>query len=114
MRRLILAATLALALPAHAEFFTGNQLPQAGDSGKATDFGGCIGCVTGGADTLNTAAFCPPARITRGQVRDLVVKYLRDRPEDRNYTADRIIRHVLQGTWPCQQTDQPAANRPSH
>lgn len=108
---LILAAWCAVAQP--FEFMDGNKLLEQCQSRSPTDWGDCIGYISGVHDALVTISFCTPSGVTRGQVRDVVVAALVGAPQIRHYSADRIVTGALRSAWPCPQTEQPAARRPT-
>ena len=98
---------------------TGNTLLEHCESGDKQDgdlqinamkAGLCFGYIEGAADILafDAAAFpnrrleCTPKEVTRGQERDVVVKYLRDHPEERHESAALLVLHALTTAFPCK------------
>jgi Ssp1 endopeptidase immunity protein Rap1a len=89
------------------EFMDGNKLWELCSSNPLDS--GCGGYVEGVADAMSAnlpsgvAGFhaCLPADQTIQQVADVVKRYLRDRPEDRGYTAASIVAKALQQAFPC-------------
>lgn len=104
MKKLLLAAiiTIALSSPARAEFHTGNSLLSLCNSMEITDRFDCLGYTTGVSDAAQWRHFCPPEGITRGQIRDIIVAYLRQNPDVRHKTADILAAIALARVWPCQ------------
>lgn len=47
------------------------------------------------------AAICPPETATSGQIRDVVVKSLRDDPAERHKSADFLVVKSLLAAFPC-------------
>jgi hypothetical protein len=104
MRKLSLLAILLLTLTTSqgvadtGSFVGGNDLYEACRSDYSGDFGKCIGYVQGIADAAATLAnsgdakclFAIPRGVTAGQIRDVVVKWLTDHPQDRHYTASSL------------------------
>lgn len=67
----------------------------------------CIGYTTGVADTLGSGplydfAACLPDRVSKGQIRDIVVKYLQDNPQERHYAAVGLTAKALSLAFPCR------------
>jgi hypothetical protein len=67
----------------------------------------CLSYIASAVDSYS-AVFCPaPANSTRGQARDIVMKYLRDHPQSRNGSTIGVVWLALSEAWPCQ-FDKPA------
>lgn len=107
MKYLLCTASLAclLAAPAHAQRVskvTGNSLL---GLCSATDVKGCDAYVSGVADALaeagETRAACIPASVTTQQLRDVVIKALRDQPQNREMPGGRLTVHAFEKAWPC-------------
>jgi hypothetical protein len=45
---------------------------------------------------------CVPTHVTAGQVRDIVVRYLKAHPQDRHLTASGEVIMALKEVWPCK------------
>ena len=54
-------------------------------------------------ETTNVTAklHCFPSGVTRLQIRDVIVRYLQNHPEQRHRGAAGLIRDALQEAWPC-------------
>lgn len=50
---------------------------------------------------LSPGKFCLPTNSTRGQVKDVVVKYLQDNPKYRDAPASYLILKAIKQAWPC-------------
>jgi hypothetical protein len=85
---------------------TDEQLP--------ANFGLCIGVIqgilmganlAGSADCPVTASshWCIPPEATVGQVRDVVVKALREHPETRHNPSSILVANAVIAAWPCPQ-----------
>lgn len=119
MKKLILIAAL-MAGPASAEnlrllWMDGNELHElcseaSGQYGKGVCMGYVVGVLDGnnmhsdisasnseGAYTICTALTAP-----RGQVRDVVKKYLTDNPGIRHYNAAIIVMEAITEAFPCE------------
>ncbi|WP_340099020.1 Rap1a/Tai family immunity protein [Sinorhizobium fredii] len=117
MNKLMLAAaaaTLAAATPAAASdyfyFENGNKLLRACD-GDAYAKGFCLGYVTGISDALNgfrqvnNLPRCTERMVTTGQARDVVLKYLKDHPEQRHRPAAGLaMTAIVEGFCPSTAT----------
>lgn len=71
--------------------------------------GVCIGYISGASDALQMLDsdkeakryICTPAGVTRGQIRDVVIKYLTDHPQSRQNPAEALIFVALAEAFPC-------------
>lgn len=95
MRVFLLASVLVLATPAQAQWLTGNDLHD-WCSKPALEFG-CLGYVMG---SLDQASWKIPPNATRGQVKDVVKKYLIDNPEQRDLPASFLVSLAVLKAWP--------------
>jgi hypothetical protein len=123
LRETSVAVVIALVLPRQAnaqQLLTGNDLYKQCQSSPATPaYGQCVGYIQGVTDTM--AGEADLARIKQGktlyqgfyshywcippvgsQINDLVIKYLRDHPADRNSGAYGLVSIALTQAWPCQ------------
>jgi hypothetical protein len=67
-----------------------------------TELGYCAGYVAGIADALvRTGHACVPAEVTVQQAVDVVMTYLRNHPEQRQYPAWYVGRTALGLRFPC-------------
>jgi hypothetical protein len=63
----------------------------------------CRAYISGMTDAFNWDRFvCNPKHTTEGQVRDVVLNYLRDHPETRHYSAPSLARQALSQAFPCK------------
>ena len=63
----------------------------------------CLGYIAGMADALEIAKlWCPPEGVTVGQTVDIVMKYLREHPEERHLTASGEGGLALAIAFPCK------------
>lgn len=116
-----LVATLWHCLPTSAGFFSGNDLYEiCRDNGART--ANCIHYVTGAVDqllllkqtpthdgksTVLTASgpqcgFYLPDGVTNSQLTDVVVKYLSDHPETRQWDASMLVWNAIHDAFPCR------------
>ena len=100
MLRFVLMTTLSLTMTATAEMFNGNQMWEMCQS-RAVGF--CNGYVIGTLDALVTQGLttCTPDGLTAEQLRDLVVRWLRDHPEKRHLSGTWIVANTLRENFPC-------------
>jgi hypothetical protein len=111
MRTLALAV-LAAALPlsaARSEFTTGNSLWTLCNEAAGT---WCVAYVEGVADVLlpiwakggdfNGWRACIPKDAIGSQVTDVVIKFLREHPEWRHFTASSLVAQALAQAFPCR------------
>lgn len=86
-------------------FYTGNKLSELC---SYTDLDPCTTYILGVVDGQNAAvtatsrdvAYCIPETASSGQIRDVVLKYLRDHPERRHIIAGTLIANALADAWP--------------
>ena len=115
-RLVTMATAVALACPpALAQeqegkvFDTGNDL-WSHCSGKGdAHFGLCAGFVVGIADAMSNVTgilgrrACIPLPVSRGQVLDVVKRYLEQHPETRHDSAVSLVAQALSEAFPCKQ-----------
>lgn len=100
MKKIFLLAALACT-GAQAEFITGNELLARLNASDQYDRGVGMGYVMGVFDATYQITHCPPAGVTAGQVRDMIVKTLNTGAEVRHMAADGFITFTLKTAWPC-------------
>jgi hypothetical protein len=85
-------------------FVTGNDLFERCASHSGTyDFGMCLGYVQGLSDALNMDGnVCAPPHITVGQARDIIMLYLRNKPEYRHISASLLAGTALREAFPAR------------
>ena len=113
MKTLILAALIAFnTTPAYGAWMSGNQLlDYCTSEEKALEQGQCYGYIAGwlGADSIrglgdNDPAkpfICAPPEATLGQLRDMVVKDLKESPETRHFGAELFVFTALYKAFKC-------------
>jgi hypothetical protein len=108
MKRIILIAAIALgACPGVTlaeDIFDGNELLQQCQHNGMWGDGFCTEIAWGMAAALqapDTHMACMAPNVKSGQLRDVVVKYLRDHPEKRHLGAANLVSLALQGAFPC-------------
>lgn len=101
MKQLLLAALLIPSL-ASAEFITGNDLLNDLQSTESVRRTFSMGYIAGVADANHSIAYCPPAGINLGQLRDMTEQYLVANPSVRNLSGDVLIGYMLNKRWPCK------------
>lgn len=66
----------------------------------------CVGYLDGVTDTDaalgRPVSVCLPQAVERGQVRDVVVKWLLDHPEQRHQYAPDLVIKALSSVFPCR------------
>ena len=117
MRLTVAAAALLLLSPLSGQaqvpspFMDGDELReglQAWDSSwgdlltaKTVDSGIARGFVVGVADALDGVAFSLPPSVTRGQIKDVVLKHLEEQPGGKKSRASRLTTPALAAAYPC-------------
>lgn len=109
------AALIAVAIhcaPAQAGAYTGNELHAVCSSRAMIDVGVCLGFVAGVVDGAlmmtrplprKEQLICRPDGVTVGQMRDIVVKFLNDKPGNRHVDAEIMVGLALANAFPCGQ-----------
>jgi Ssp1 endopeptidase immunity protein Rap1a len=112
VRKAVLAAALAISSqPALANYLTGKDLyadcskPQ-GTFGQ----GFCSGYISGVVDTLEhyqvskgaEKSVCLPKEVSIGQVKEIVMRYLTQHADQRQYTAASIVWDAVRSAYPCK------------
>lgn len=114
MRAVLLVVALVLLVSAGADaqdesghWMTGNELKAFCQDGPAFERGVCSGFAVAVADftiraPVDTYRACiPVTQVTRGQLRDIMVKYLDDHPELLHYTATSLAAKAFEMAFPC-------------
>lgn len=70
----------------------------------------CLGYIRGADATLllwaganEATPYCPPSNVTVGQLKDVVVSYLRRNPNIRHESAPLLILKAEIAAWPCNK-----------
>jgi hypothetical protein len=106
MQRFLLSLSLMLVTPvtSYADAPTGNSLKN--DCSETSTYfqrGSCSGYIAGVSDMLFTAhRICYGPNVTRGQIEDVVIKYLNDNPAIRDQIGIVLIEKSLRDAFPCK------------
>ena len=123
--RLTVAAVILLAgtslVRAAGMFLTGNDLyHNCTNAAVPMGWSLCLGYIEGVLDATNfegslsygkstvlhgIVQWCVPAGVTAGQARDVVIKFLRDKPEFRHLSAAEEVTAAVAAAWPCPRSD---------
>ena len=97
---LVLAVVLAgsLAGPVRAMQTTGNDLMQ---HCMAAPDSFCAGYIGGVIDTTH-ALFCFPPDVTKRQIINITIIYLRDNPKKLHLFAPSLVTRAMRAAFPCQ------------
>ncbi len=105
MRRTALALAIALAMPspAPAVFDTGNDLLDFCTSKDSAKLLLCLGLVTGYFEGMQAGYKCTvDPKVTRQQLKDIVVKFLHDHPGDRHRPGAILAARAYFVTFDCK------------
>ncbi len=86
---------------------------------NTVEFTRCLAYIAGAADMIGnfqlfksdgnkplfTTRICIPVKATRGQLTDVVIKYMKDHPESRTDSASLIVMRALVQVWKCSGAD---------
>ena len=112
VRKAVLAAAFAVSSsPALANYLTGKDLY--GDCSKpqgSFSQGFCSGYISGVVDAIEhyqvgkgaEKSVCVPKEASIGQVKEVVVRYLTQHPDERNYTASSLVWDAVRNAFPCK------------
>jgi hypothetical protein len=106
----LLAALLLAPIMAHASFMDGNKLLSRFDSKMDLENTYAWGYVVGVYDSHSTV-ICSGGGATVKQISDVVHKYLRDNPAQRNMDASILVLVALGNAFPCQDNRGRKGNR---
>lgn len=108
MLRLSLVLMMFMGSPVQADFHNGNTLlALCNDNGSDLLWGACSGYVEAVTDVLSHGAIiaggktCTPENATSSQVRDIVVRFLVNHPEERHFSAESLVTKALFEAFPC-------------
>jgi hypothetical protein len=110
MRAIFLVPTLAIvgiASPANADSYSGNDILKMCTSTSVNDQNFCAGYSSGIFEEIRLVHVvqktqdCVPVGVTYGQVEDVIVKYLKDNPADRNSAAVFLVTAAIGDAWKC-------------
>jgi hypothetical protein len=91
----------SVAAPADGFFLYGQQFLTACENSDALQLGVCLGFIQGVADALQDQhAICLP-RVGARELRLLVIKFLRERPDSLGQPAMSLVSRALGGAYPC-------------
>jgi Ssp1 endopeptidase immunity protein Rap1a len=98
---------LAQRQPEADAFLTGNQLYSYCNSELSNMRTHCLGYIEGAVDSVPPSSggktfFCVPKGVEAGQMRDVVVGYLRNHAESRHQLAAYLVLMALQQAYPCR------------
>jgi hypothetical protein len=86
----------------HPAYLTGNMLFDYCQSNDRSSQGLCVGYIVGVSDMLSEEHLvCPAQNAPIGQIRDIVIKYLVNNPESRQYAASYLAMSALRTVFPC-------------
>lgn len=109
---LTLALTISVSAPAKAGYVTGNDLfsdcgADRSDNVYYQKSARCTGYIVGALDALEIDALlrgrptCISARVTVGQLRDIVMAYLTKNPQDRHMDASALVAVAINDAFQC-------------
>jgi hypothetical protein len=106
LRSLIFVGCLWSTSTLAAVFMDGNDLLSECDSESPMQKSICLGYMQRTADMLSASKeLCMAENVTARQVMDITIKWLRDHPESRHYTASTEIYRALVPSFPCKNSN---------
>jgi len=111
MRIIMGALLIFVSSVVNAAFTNGNELQKwLSNSETAKDFsfdqtygtGMFRGYVSGVVDAGNGSLFCTGTGVTRGQYTAVIIKYIKENPEQWNLSASELVTNALKKAFPCK------------
>jgi hypothetical protein len=101
----ILFGLLLLSCSTHAAYIDGNKLLEYAREEERTgnSSGMLLGYIAGAHDALSTSVVCTPQNATLGQLKAIVIKYLKENPETWSKDGDSVVYLALSRTFPCKK-----------
>jgi hypothetical protein len=65
-----------------------------------------LGYIVGAADAYGGEALCIPQTVTKGQLNDVVHRFLRGTPQNRDLPADILVLFALGEHWACPKKEK--------
>ena len=104
-------SALVYAVPSYGQFLDGNRLFELCDE-EAPDYKQdvCLGYVMGVIDVLvshsdveieQRIGLCAPKNVSAAQLRAIVVRYLKQHPDERHYAALNTVGAAVRDAFPC-------------
>jgi hypothetical protein len=98
------------ASPPYFAFMTGNHLYLYCTGNMPAQYDTCVGYVMGVVDVSNSLrtsgghSSCPsnPQGIMAMQIKDVVIRYLSNHPEQRDWPAAGLVGYSVQEAWGCR------------
>ena len=101
MKTKLLIAGLLITSSANAAFYSGNDLYNKLISNDSSDRILAMGYISGIHDVFDGSSICTKQGVTLGQLKDVVIKKLADKPEYRHASADNFVFVALSEAFPC-------------
>jgi hypothetical protein len=104
LRAVVVGASLVWSTSAFATFDSGNTLfDNCNNPNDASKQFYCLGYLAGVSDLLDGMhIICTGERISLDKIKDAVLKYLREHPEQRGMDADDLVATALVLAFPCK------------
>lgn len=104
MRTLSCVLLLILSSATSAQFFDGNDLHE-GCRAESETFGAglCLGFIVG---VIDASGVCVPDYADLGQVRRVVRLYLKVHPDQREYSAESLVRQAIETSLACPKEEE--------
>mgnify|MGYP005988653749 CR=1 FL=1 len=108
IKKLVTITALAMLLVSPVSYakswHSGNTLLEACERDDASFREGvCYGYVYGVVDVLSGEQFCAPSNVTASQFVNIVIKYLKQNPENLHYNAAVLVAFALAQVFPCSE-----------
>jgi hypothetical protein len=109
------ASRVSVAQQPTTDFSKGNGLLKVCSSDRTVDSDICLGYIVGAADGLDlmndqvkkkcnrSRSFCYPSGVAFGQIRDVVINYLKANPDKRQDDSALLVELAMNQAWPCSE-----------
>lgn len=96
---------LFFSISAQAAFIDGNKLLEYAKEEDRTGNPSTMlyGYIAGVHDAFDSVAVCTPPNATLGQLKAIVIKYLKENPETWANNGDKVIYFALGAAFPCKK-----------
>lgn len=100
-----LLALLFFSFSAQAAFIDGNKLLEyiREEERSGNSSGMLLGYIAGVHDAFDTSVICTPSNATLGQLKAIVIKFLKENPEVWSKNGDNVIYIALGKAFPCKK-----------
>lgn len=117
LRLVLVGALIAYSTPAFAAVITGNDLLSECNADRSSseyemNIAHCVGYIMGSIDQgqldehfSQKRLYCMPRQVTAGQLKDVLVAWMRRHPEKLHFGGAALVTLSMVGAFPCSSHD---------